>query len=244
MKPKGILHVGAHLGQELEFYNSLKVNKVIWFEAIPEICSQLKRKIKEYPNHIAINSLLYSVRGKSVRFYISSNEKVSSSLNRPHLVSAVWPSIKFDETMDLKTETLDYIIQKKAFDSNEYNCLVLDTQGSELEVLKGFKNGIKDIEIIVTEISTKQLYRNSVLFEEIKSWLENQNFMLVASQIHQEIGEGNALFLKSNVANLLLSNRQPLFELIGRRLVFGIFIRETLLKFFPRHLVSKISRKK
>jgi hypothetical protein len=157
---------------------------------------------------------------------------------------AVFPSIRFNKTINLITETLDNIVQKKKIKLAEYNCLVLDTQGSELEVLKGFQKGLGSIDIIVTEISIKKLYKNSVLFIQLKKWLENQNFILVASRIHQEIGDGDALFLKKDAAKILLLGKEAKHEISGRKFVFGILVRSILIKFLPGGLVSKIARKK
>ena len=151
IKPKGILHVGAHLGQELEFYESIGVQTVVWFEAEPEIFKQLEFRIKNYPNHKAINSLLASTSGRIVTFYISSNEKMSSSIGKPLHHTVVFPDIKFNEQVKLITDTLDNAINSFSLDIKNFDCLVLDTQGSELEVLKGFPLGLKNIDVIVTK---------------------------------------------------------------------------------------------
>ena len=36
-KPKGILHVGANIGEECEAYTKVGIEKVIWIEANPSL---------------------------------------------------------------------------------------------------------------------------------------------------------------------------------------------------------------
>lgn len=243
IKPRGILHVGAHCGQEFEFYNSLGVNQVVWFEALPDIFEKLKTHIASQKNHRAINSLLYSKKDLTVDFYVSSNEKISSSMNKPLMHVAVFPAIKFDSVIQLKTNTLDNAIVENHININEFDCIFLDTQGSELEILKGFERNLSKIEIIVTEISVKKLYKKSVLFTQLKKYLEKNGFVLIASHIHQEIGDGNALFLRTNLAKNLNLTEGMINDVSGRKFVLGIFIRSILLHFLPVKIVFKFSRK-
>ena len=176
-------------------------------------------------------------------FYISSNEKMSSSMGKPLHHAVVFPDIKFNEQVKLITDTLDNALNSFNLDIKNFDCLVLDTQGSELEVLKGFPLGLKNIDVIVTEISFKKLYNNSVLFKELKKYLEDNKFVLATSRIHQTIGDGDALFLKADIADKLMLNKEKIIELYGDKFVLGIFIRAILIKFLPIKLVSNIHRK-
>ena len=109
--------------------------------------------------------------------------------------------------------------------------------------MKGFPLGLKNIDVIVTEISFKKLYNNSVLFKELKKYLEDNKFVLAASRIHQTIGDGDALFLKADIADKLMVNKEKITDSYRGKFVLGIFIRGVLIKFLPIKLVSNISRK-
>src|SRR5690349_24723633 len=77
---KGVLHIGAHLGQEAEMYNQLGMEKMIFIEANPSIYDQLVSNIAKYPNAKAIKACISDKDGESVVFNISSNEGQSSSI--------------------------------------------------------------------------------------------------------------------------------------------------------------------
>jgi hypothetical protein len=47
-KVKGIVHVGANVGQEIKLYEKYKLS-VIWIEPIPEIYEKLKTNLAGYP---------------------------------------------------------------------------------------------------------------------------------------------------------------------------------------------------
>ena len=46
---KRILHIGAHLGDEIDFYHKLNPEVIYWFEANPELIQGLKQRISNHP---------------------------------------------------------------------------------------------------------------------------------------------------------------------------------------------------
>ena len=57
--------------------------------------------------------------------------------------------------------------------------LVLDVQGAELDVLKGFSaSSFKNIDQITTEVSTKEFYKNGVLFDDLNTFIVNLGFKI------------------------------------------------------------------
>jgi hypothetical protein len=38
---EGIIHVGAHMGQEYEMYNKLGITEIVWFEPVKETYQKL-----------------------------------------------------------------------------------------------------------------------------------------------------------------------------------------------------------
>ncbi len=69
---KGILHLGAHKGQEAANYLSLK-KPVVWVEAMPDVYQELKQYLVAFPNQKGFCALLGDCNGKQNTFYISNN---------------------------------------------------------------------------------------------------------------------------------------------------------------------------
>jgi hypothetical protein len=49
----GVIHIVANSGEERDHYKNLRVERVIWIEADPEIYKILLRNIKNYKNYKA-----------------------------------------------------------------------------------------------------------------------------------------------------------------------------------------------
>ncbi len=76
---KGIIHIGAHRGDEAHIYNWFG-KKVIWYEANPEIFESLKENISSFKEQMTINELLLDAAREEVEFFISNNDGASSSI--------------------------------------------------------------------------------------------------------------------------------------------------------------------
>jgi len=61
---------------------------------------------------------------------------------------------------------------------NKIDAIKLDTQGSELDILKGFEKKIKEVLIIESEVEFIELYKNQPLFSDLQKFLKKNNFIL------------------------------------------------------------------
>ncbi len=190
-----ILHIGAHLGQELKYYQESGFLKCCWVEAQPDIYSELELIVGQQN---AMNCAVWSEEG-TLEFNVSNNS-VSSSLlklgkNNP------WDEIKEVGRIKVKTKTLDEVIsgflergllQDKIF-------LVLDIQGAELHALAGldrFKNKIIGISC---EVSVNPTYESGASREAIYSKLKSNGFIPMAAFLDERTRHGDQLFVRRNL---------------------------------------------
>lgn len=161
---KGIIHVGAHKGQEVEDYLWLTKNVWLW-EPIPSLATQLK---KAYPD-VRVSQVAAWHENGHVDFWVTSFSEGSSPL---------YPlEHEVVDTLDVVAKRLDYV------DDTDYNILVIDTQGSELSVLKGCD--LKKYDLIVVETNSRQRYENSPLRQDIFDYL-GKTHNLVDEKYHSE----------------------------------------------------------
>ena len=141
----GVVHVGAHKGEELNLYRSLKIKNVLLFEANPSLIKFLRIKSSFFNflfdmNIFLENKALLDSIGK-VNLNVTSNSQSSSILNlKEH--SIMYPTIKKIKEVKVPSSTLNYEFSKK-YNIKNYNMLNMDIQGSELLVLKGSTNILK-----------------------------------------------------------------------------------------------------
>lgn len=169
---KGVLHVGAHTGQEAEEYFKLGMN-VVWIEADPLSYQRLKQNIAKYPAQSAIHALVASVQGETVEFYISSNDGLSSSLFRVGPESG-FPQLSMNKQIPMTTSRLDNLISCE--EAKNLTHWVLDVQGAELLVLEGAGTLIDHCFSIQVEVSTREVYLGGATYSEIKCFLTKKGF--------------------------------------------------------------------
>ena len=172
---KGVIHVGANTGQERYFYNLFDLN-VLWIEPIPEIYQRLKYNLKDFDKQICINELITDKNDKYYDFFVTNNDGLSSSLFELKLHKKIWPHVKNEKKLKLKSKKLETIFEKTNFDISNYQALVMDTQGSELMVLKGCNSIIKNFKYIKTEVSDFESYKNCCQIKEIEEFMKKNNY--------------------------------------------------------------------
>jgi len=85
-RPRVIVHVGAHLAEELAAYEALSPEIIVWIEADPEIYRRLVDAVgcrgSPAVRHICVNALIADTAGRDHKFYHFSNDGQSSSVFR------------------------------------------------------------------------------------------------------------------------------------------------------------------
>ena len=177
---KGVIHIGAHLGEERYLYDYYS-NNVLWFEPIPSIYDELNKNLKNFPNQLAFNKLITDIDKKKYDFHITNNY-CSSSIYEIKLHEILWPEVKEINKITLKSITLDSFIYEKKIQINKYDTIVMDTQGSELLVLKGAEKILKNIKFIKTEAADFESYEGCCQLKDIDDFLLKRGFTLISKK--------------------------------------------------------------
>lgn len=193
VKPKRVLHIGAHLAQELSIYKSLGCSSGIFVEADPVTSRELSASLENENNFEAIEACLSDKSGELVEFFRASNHGVSSSILRPAMHLAKYPEIEFNKnTLQLVSKCLDDL------NLGTFDLVVLDVQGAELKVLRGGMETIKDAKALMIEVSIIRLYEGDSHISEIVEFLTPFGFSPVALNVFAE-GWGDCLFIRGNI---------------------------------------------
>jgi FkbM family methyltransferase len=185
---RNILFIGANNMDEIDYYVK-KYQNGLFIEAIPSVFKQLEKNlqsanVKYNTNYKAINCLVADEIDKEYIFHIFNNNGASSSIFEPNSSAWQWPSVKEVDVLKLRSTTIETVLKEHKWDNMQYD-LVLDVQGAELVVLKGFgESNFKNIRNITTEISTSPFYKGGVLFEELNSFITSHGFTLDAAPKH------------------------------------------------------------
>jgi FkbM family methyltransferase len=175
---KGIIHVGANAGQERNYYARLGLN-VLWVEPIPSVYAELVANLAGYPKQIALEALLTNRDDQIVELQISSNSGKSSSILDLAEHFEVWPDIAFNEKIALKGVTLPTLLQRYKIPLDDYDALLLDTQGAELLILQGASSILSHFLFIQAEAANYEAYKNCPRIGDIIAYVEPHGFMVV-----------------------------------------------------------------
>lgn len=206
-----IMEAGAFNGSD-----TIKINKfwpkakIFAFEPVPENFNRLV-DITKYLGNVFCYKLALSNKDGFLKFYNSYSSKkpdkpASGSLLPPkeHLTFA--PHVKFNEIIEVESMTLDSWAVKNKIDHIDF--LWLDMQGMELNVIMNAPNIMKTVKVIYTEVEFIEAYENQYQYKDIKKYLEEQGFKLIARNftdnqiINPQISKkwfGDAIFVKSNL---------------------------------------------
>lgn len=189
MHPKGVVHVGANEGQEAADYFKAGTQYTLWIEPIPDVFSKLKENVKKhhFKDSWCLPYLISDVDGEIVDFNIANNEGQSSSMLAFGTHSQMHPTVKFVNTVQLKTKRIDTIfndLQKEAkhFDPSNYDFLNVDVQGAELKVLKGMGEYLNGFKWLYLEVNKAELYKLCPMVEEIDEYVGQYGFKRVETK--------------------------------------------------------------
>jgi FkbM family methyltransferase len=188
-----IIHIGANSGEERWLYAKYKL-RVLWIEALPNAFAKLKNNINSFPTQTAVNALVTDRDHEDYVFHVANNEGRSSSILEFGEHNSIWPDVCYDAHLMLKSITLDTLISDIGDGIAQYEAIVLDTQGSELLVLKGATRVIRQIRFIRTEAADFESYVGCAKLDELTNFLVSFGFKLIRKDIFAESPGGGQYF--------------------------------------------------
>lgn len=195
---KGVIHIGAHKGEELFSYYKNGIKNIVLIEANKDLIKYLKVK-KFIFRLLSLNINIYNFVAyhdflDKIDLFITSNTQSSSILKlKKH--KELYPQIIETKKNTVQAKRVDGI-----FDNNlkiqNYNFINIDIQGAELQALKGCTKILKFIDAIYAEINFDELYENCTLVEDLDNFLINFGFIRVMTNTPQHETWGDALYIK------------------------------------------------
>ena len=180
---KTVIDVGAHKGEFIECSLKIKsVNKVIAFEPQKKIFSLLEKKFlnndKIFLNNIAldIDEGKKVIKINKLSSTSTLNEIDDSSFYFKFKSFLLYEKDSIISEEEINTVSFDNFFDGKIFDEN--TLLKIDTEGYELNVLKGSNQKIKEVKYILIENQFSKMYKN-VDFKDSHNFLISKNFKLL-----------------------------------------------------------------
>lgn len=195
VRPRGVIHLGAHVGQEIPLYLSWGV-PVVWVEANAELIEQLCRNVGGNPGQTVVEAAISDKDGVYIPFYVASNGGSSSILPmKTHRDR--YPEVLVEREVIVRTSTLDGLMRWHFLAPDRYDFLNMDLQGAEGLAIAGMTEQLRHLRWIYTEVSLEELYEGSILIDEFSRRMSDSGFRLAAFR-QTEVGKGwgEALYVR------------------------------------------------
>ena len=209
--PTGVLHVGAHLGEEASDYEKFGWTPVIWVEAQPSLVKVLNSKL-DPAKHKVIEAAVWEEDGVPLKLHIASNSQSTSLLNFGSHADS-YPDITFVSEIDVSTKRLDSLIKPEEMP----NFINLDIQGVELSAIKSLGKLLLLVDYIYTEVNKNEVYEGCTLVTDLDEFLVVKGFKRASTRWYLKEGWGDALYIRINAVNgLKLRHRIPTIYFEGK----------------------------
>ena len=183
------LDIGGHKGESINFFlNNLNIKNIYSFEAsslnFAELKKRLPRLIKKFNEvNIYIENIALGAEVKKVtlkQFVESSSstfsdiDENSSYFKKKHKYINKKKFKSFYHNIETTVIPLSQYLTNKKIGNIDF--LKIDTEGYELDILKGLKNDIRNVKIIFFEHHYDNMIKKNYNFTNIHSLLINNNF--------------------------------------------------------------------
>jgi FkbM family methyltransferase len=176
-----VFDVGAHFGEYHDFlrYEVGFRGLIQSFEPVSEHVERLRQRARRDPRwRVAAEALGAEAGGREINVMKSG---LFSSFRQPDVSEVADYSAKnvIDHQEKVQVNTLDSVFdQLKARDGFQRPYLKVDTQGFDLEVLRGSSQCLKSFVGLQFEASVRHLYRNSPGHMEVLHYVADAGFEL------------------------------------------------------------------
>jgi FkbM family methyltransferase len=191
MSINGVVHIGAHYGEEIQEYVDNGIQKITVFEPLSKNFDVLSQRLQNVNADIQGYQVALGSKKGTATMYLSSNEAQSSSILKPKEHLEHHPDVSFDGTEEVEVDTLD------TFDIGKSNFINIDVQGYELEVFKGGQKTLEQIDYVYCEVNRGEMYEGNPMVEELDEFLGEYGFQRVETHWPETWYKwGDALYIK------------------------------------------------
>lgn len=159
VEPRHVVHVGAHDGEEMPYYQSAKFGKITLIEPSPEHARRLKMK---WPDVEVIEAAASSgAKSGKVNLYVMPVSNMST------VVESQFAPL---QTIPVKQVRLKDVARSA-------NVAVIDVQGAELDVLKGAD--LSRYDVVMVETTTVPDPTMASTYDEVTAYMTGHGFEVV-----------------------------------------------------------------
>lgn len=196
-----VVDVGARGGAPGELEGLSRYLRYVGFDADEEECNRLRTEARaDYASYRVFPYFLGD--GGSSKFHIYEDRGTSSTyqMSRQYSEAFLDPPPQLTRVVEVQSTTLDSVMDREGLDFPDF--LKLDTQGSELDILRGASDTLAHTSLVEVEVEFYQMYEGQPLFADVDTLLRSYGFELLylnrvfeqRGNIYKGLSRGQLLF--------------------------------------------------
>jgi FkbM family methyltransferase len=203
--PIVVLDVGCRWGFADKFSEDINNGrlKIYGFDPDSQECKNLEGKYSDLHNVKLVPVGLADFVGSKTLYF--TKEPACSSLYEPiSRLTELYPALDCAKTMkkiEVEVTTLDSWCEKEALSKADY--IKIDTQGSELDILKGGVSILKTTRFLEVEVEFNRIYEKQPIFSDVDKFLREQGFVLwrLSNLAHYSMGTESEMIIGKDYIN-------------------------------------------
>lgn len=191
---KGVIHAGMNDGEEVYSYKDLGIQNILGFEPLPFAAQKARDD-----HGVRVEEIALSNKNGTDSLLVTAGDGKGSSIYNPileHNEVKHWKdNANIVDRINVKTQRFDDWYRASGININDYDCLVLDTQGNEMEVLLGMSIYLHRFKYLSIELSSVPVYEGETSAQEVCDWLVKQRF----TQDSEIQSHNDVMFVRSDI---------------------------------------------
>ena len=169
LEPNYILDIGAHTGQFYRWTKNVWPWSVVWMIEANEVHERILKNMTVGTDDAYLIATLGDEE-RDVTFYTRSDKPHTEGASY-YKENAYWDIPQLVMQIPKRLQKLDNL-----FEDMQFDIIKMDTQGSELDIIKGGKNLCKKASAIILEVSLVDLNEGAPTYDEVIGFMDDFGF--------------------------------------------------------------------
>lgn len=211
--PRGLIYVGVHTPQSIAPAMQLGANKSLFVEANPVMFEEIAAEAARFRRTQTAHSAIGNPADTSVQktdLFISENN-VSSAILPYKSGAEKATDHPVARKISVPLKSLDTLLSELALKPSDYNLLILENQGAELQALEGAKSLLPHLGAICTEVFFQETYEGGTRLEDLDQFLLAHHFHRVSIFPRRDSYSADALYIRQGLVTMANLNKHGRF---------------------------------
>lgn len=164
----GVIHVGTNYGYEIKWYLAMGIKYVVGFEPLESAFEQAREIYP--PGHVSLYPYALGQRKGLHTLHVVAGDGQGSSLLQERVPDLNHIALNPEFVQVVRYDSIDWLYSKYC------DCLVIDVEGYEMNVLIGFGSKLDSINMICVELSEEPLFVGQSPASEVVDFLAKRGF--------------------------------------------------------------------